>query len=96
MIPKIAVASAIALAGMASSLTAQSIIEVSCYRGPLKAVIWDRANPGFVESLVAYGFSNATANTMADGICRNPVFVDDPKKLAPAVQAIVAATPKDG
>lgn len=92
----VAIISAALLLGVASSATANGAINVSCYRGPWEAVIWDRANPKFVESLETYGYSNATAGLLADSICRNPSLVDHPDRVAPAVRAMLAATPKDG
>ncbi|MDU8926506.1 hypothetical protein RXV86_03825 [Alisedimentitalea sp. MJ-SS2] len=90
------IVSAATLFGLVGSAAAKTTINVSCYRGPLEAVIWDRANPKFVDSLVSQGYSSATASVLADSICRNPGLVANPDRIGPAIRAMIAATPKDG
>ena len=36
-------------------------ITISCYRGPLAAVVWDRPNAVFIDDLVRYGYTAADA-----------------------------------
>lgn len=80
----------------ASQAVANSSILVSCYRGPWKDVVWDRANPQFIDSLVAAGYSYTTANAVGERICRDPDLVDRPEDLRREVQRILRVTPKDG
>jgi hypothetical protein len=93
---KVAIVSAVMFLGTAGSLAAETAIHVSCFRGPLKAVIWDRANPEFIESFVTYGYSRKTAMALADSICRDQNLVDPSDDMVAAVRALMAATPKDG
>ena len=81
---------------IASQAVAQTTIAVSCYRGPWKDVIWDRPNPQFIGSLVAAGYSSATASSIATRVCRNPNFVDRPGAMANEVQWILQTVPLDG
>lgn len=57
------------------------VIHVSCYRGPWKEVIWDRPNAVFLDSLRAIGYDYATAEAIAERICRDPALVGNREGL---------------
>jgi len=65
-------------------------ITVSCYRGPWKAVIWDRPNAVFIESLVAVGYDYANANAIGETVCRDAALVDNPEGLRTTMRRIYA------
>ncbi|WP_234172713.1 hypothetical protein [Ruegeria pomeroyi] len=69
---------------------AQEPIVISCFRGPWKEVIWDRANVNFVDSLVSVGFSLGNAQGIAERICRDPQLVDDPEAMIRKLRSIMA------
>ena len=79
---------------MADTAKADSYILVSCYRGPWNEVIWDKANPNFVKSLIDAGYNTTEATSIADYICRDPRLVDNPIALAKEVRAAVRAAPR--
>lgn len=64
-------------------------IHISCYRGPWKEVIWDRPNPVFIDSLVAAGYSYATAHAIAERICRDPALVQNPGSMSHKLRQIL-------
>ncbi len=67
-------------------------ILVSCYRGPLKVVAWDRPTLTFIDSLVAAGYSYGDAAAIGDRICRDEALVDDPDAIKAEMRRIHAAT----
>ncbi len=69
----------------ATQSIAQTKIIVECYRGPLDRVVWDKAEPNFINSLIDAGYSNSQAVVFADGICRNPDLLRNPSKIRAAV-----------
>ena len=69
---------------------AGSEVRVSCYRGPWDVVIWDRANPEFVDSLEANGVDPTEAQLLADSICRDQRLVDNPEAMAEAVRRLLS------
>lgn len=46
-------------------------INISCYRGALKTVAWDRPNAVFVEDLINYGYTWKEAHTIGERVCRD-------------------------
>lgn len=56
-------------------------IYVSCFRGPWKEVIWDRANPNFIDSLVNIGYDFPTAHAIGDRVCRDASLVGNPEAM---------------
>lgn len=66
------------------------IVLVSCYRGPWEAVIWDRPNPIFIETLEATGLSSKDAIRIAEAVCRDPRLVGNRAAMAKQVQRLVA------
>lgn len=81
------------LVGFSSAATAQNPIVISCYRGPWKEVIWDRANVVFVESLVSAGYDVITAQGIAESICRDPQLVDHPEEMKDALRTVMKKYP---
>lgn len=75
------------------NVTQSHRIELSCYRGPFKDVIWDRAYPNFVASLESYGYPRYQAQLMADSICRDPSFIDNPDAMKTSVIEMIKQTP---
>ncbi|MFD0978960.1 MULTISPECIES: hypothetical protein [Tropicimonas] len=79
---RVALAAGLTL-GLASSAMAQmksipspaddnpNQINVSCYRGPLKTVAWDRPNAVFIEDLVQLGYSFQEAHAIGERVCRD-------------------------
>ena len=67
-------------------------IVVSCFRGPMKVVAWDRPNAVFVDSLVAAGYGYEEASAVAERICRDEALVDDPEALKAEMLRIYNAT----
>lgn len=84
-----------ALTVSAGAAQAQSDVRVSCYRGPWKQVIWDRANPDFIASLEVHGLSAVDARVIADSICRDPRLVNNPEGLAGEVRRVLSRTRRD-
>ncbi|MBY5987634.1 MULTISPECIES: hypothetical protein [Roseovarius] len=87
-------AAAAAFLVMADTAKADTYILVSCYRGPWTEVIWDKANPNFVDSLVQAGYSPQEATSIANYICRDPRLVDNPIALAKEVRSAMANAPR--
>ncbi|PRY25421.1 hypothetical protein CLV78_102600 [Aliiruegeria haliotis] len=46
-------------------------INISCYRGALKTVAWDRPNAVFIEDLLSYGYTWKQAHTIGERVCRD-------------------------
>lgn len=69
------------------------VVTVSCYRGPLRDVIWDHPEAIFTESLVAVGYDYTNALAIANQICRDITLVDNVGALKAAMEAIIAAAP---
>ncbi|WP_102107509.1 hypothetical protein [Oceaniglobus roseus] len=57
------------------------VVTVSCFRGPWKEIIWDHANPVFIDSLVNVGYSYESASAIANRICRDKSLVNDNEAL---------------
>ncbi len=94
MFKSVLCAAAAAFIVMADTAKADTYILVSCYRGPWNEVIWDKANPDFIQSLVQAGYGEQEATSIANYICRDPRLVDNPIALAKEVRAAVANAPK--
>ena len=75
---------------------ARGTVVASCYRGPLKQVIWDRPNAIFVESLTSVGYRHAEAYAIAEQVCRNQDLVDRPEAMSKEVRRILRTSPPDG
>lgn len=75
---------------MADTAKAETYLLVSCYRGPWTEVIWDRANPEFIRSLEAHGYTTADATRIADSMCRDPRLVYNPTAMAREVRAVTS------
>ncbi|QPM91986.1 hypothetical protein [Pseudooceanicola algae] len=50
----------------------------SCYRGPWEDVIWDKANPEFMETLMQNGITPDAAEEIGERVCRDPALVGKP------------------
>ncbi|WP_338548858.1 hypothetical protein [Roseovarius phycicola] len=66
-----------------------NVVLVSCYRGPWEAVIWDRPNDIFIETLEANGLSTQDAIRIAEAVCRDPRLVGDRDAMVKQVQKLV-------
>lgn len=74
--------------------TAQPVtIQIACFRGPWREIIWDRAEVGFTDSLVAYGYSFAEADAIGTRVCRDPDGVDNPQHMVDMVRHILRTQP---
>ncbi|MBT0957919.1 hypothetical protein IV417_11000 [Alphaproteobacteria bacterium KMM 3653] len=60
-------------------------IHASCYRGPLKAMIWDRPDGTFVEDLISFGYDPANAQAIATMLCRDQTLVGNPGRFRAAL-----------
>ena len=69
----------------------KNVVLVSCYRGPWEAVIWDRPNPEFIQSLEDNGFSTTKSIEIAEAICRDPRLVNNPDLTAEQVRRLTSA-----
>lgn len=69
------------------------VITVSCYRGPLDDVIWDRPNPVFTDSLVTAGYTFPEAHAIAERVCRDPGSVGQPGALSATMSDILRRSP---
>jgi len=69
------------------------VILVSCYRGPLKKVIWDRPEPAFIDSLVAVGYDYPTAHAIGERVCRDSALVNNRAALRQTMRDIYYASP---
>ncbi|MBS0124592.1 hypothetical protein [Thetidibacter halocola] len=66
----------------------QTVITVSCFRGPWNDVIWDRPNSNFVDSLVNAGYTFETAHAIAERVCRDDKLVGNPEALKATMERI--------
>lgn len=96
----VATAALLSTGGMASAdhhaagATNQAgVITISCFRGPWEEVIWDRPEPVFVDSLVAYGYSFPEAHAIAERVCRDAAGVDRPDVSTEVLLGILRASP---
>lgn len=71
-------------------------IVASCFRGPLKHVIWDRPNPEFIDSLVGYGYSYEAAFAIAERVCRDQTGVGRPGHMVEATTRAIREEPPVG
>ncbi|WP_068109810.1 hypothetical protein [Tropicimonas marinistellae] len=46
-------------------------INVSCYRGALKTVAWDRPNAVFIDDLLQLGYTPEQADAIGNRVCRD-------------------------
>jgi hypothetical protein len=82
------------VAGSASATEIQpGVVTVSCWHGPWQAVIWDRPNPVFVESLIAVGYDYPNAYAIAQRICRDPEGVGRPDYLKAEMEKVLGEAP---
>lgn len=68
-------------------------ITISCYRGPLKEVAWDRPNAVFIDDLVQLGYSLTEASWLGERVCRDEYGVFDPEYLATRFKQLMAENP---
>jgi hypothetical protein len=77
-----------------SHATAQrATIQIACFRGPWREIIWDRAEVAFTEDLVAYGYSYAEADAIGTRVCRDPRGVDTPQALTDILRDVLRTQP---
>ncbi len=69
------------------------VITVSCFRGPLEAVIWDHPEGVFVDSLVAAGYDFPTAHAIAERICKDSRLVNNKELLRQTMREVYYASP---
>lgn len=67
-------------------------IVVSCFRGPMKVVVWDRPTTRFVDSLVDVGYSYGDALAIGERICRDETLVGNPGALSAEMRRIYDET----
>lgn len=77
------------------TVSSTGTVVVSCFRGPLSAVIWDHPNSKFIDTLVTAGYDFDTATAIAERICRDQSLVGHPERLrAEAVRVLQNAPEK--
>jgi hypothetical protein len=69
------------------------VIVVSCYRGPYKKVIWDKANPSFISSLMTVGYDRASAEAIGTRVCRDQSLVGNPHGIRAVMTQIYQQSP---
>ncbi|MEO1138707.1 MAG: hypothetical protein AAFW87_04545 [Pseudomonadota bacterium] len=94
MFKSLILAASAAFLVMADTAKAETYILVSCYRGPWTEIIWDQANPEFIQSLQDAGYGAQEAESIANYICRDPRLVDNPIALAKEVRAVMRSAPR--
>jgi hypothetical protein len=67
-------------------------ITISCYRGPMRTVAWDRPNAVFVDSLMRRGYSIEQAEAIGSRVCRDEYGVHDPDHLVATLNRLLAET----
>ncbi len=68
-------------------------INISCYRGALKTVAWDRANSVFIEDLKQIGYSYERATVIAEHVCRDEYGVRNPSHQIEQLREILRTDP---
>lgn len=71
-----------------------NVITVSCFRGPWEQVIWDRANPVFIDSLIEVGYDYPTAQAIGERVCRDQSLVRNPDGLKNEMVRIYVESPQ--
>ncbi len=82
-----------------NSLTTEAptvTVTISCFRGPLDQVIWDRPKAEFIDDLVGIGYSYANANAIGERICADQEGVSDPQYLRAHLISILRSFPAAG
>ncbi len=90
-------AAALAAPAVASEMPSQpggdsGAITISCYRGPLRDVIWDRPNAVFIDSLMRRGYSIEQAEAIGNRVCRDEYGVFDPDHMVETLTRLLART----
>ncbi|OWU70547.1 hypothetical protein ATO3_19995 [Marinibacterium profundimaris] len=73
--------------------TAPNQITISCFRGLVDAVVWDRPNAVFVDDLVRIGYEYPQAYAIAQTVCRDEYGVNNPGYMTQRLQQLMATTP---
>lgn len=68
-------------------------IRISCYRGPLREVIWDRPNAVFIDDLVQIGYSLSEASWLAERVCRDEYGVYDEAYIVDRFRILMKQNP---
>jgi len=69
------------------------LINISCYRGWLETVAWDRPNSVFVEDLVQLGYTRDQAMVIGEQICRDEYGVRNPSHQISQLRQILRDDP---
>ncbi|MEM1428752.1 MAG: hypothetical protein AAGG09_04770 [Pseudomonadota bacterium] len=68
-------------------------INISCYRGWMDAVAWDRANSVFINDLLQLGYSYEKATVIAEHICRDEYGVRNPDHQRKQLREVLRTNP---
>lgn len=71
-------------------------LRVSCYRGALRTVAWDRPNAVFIMDLLQLGYDNDEAAMLAELVCRNIRGVRNPEYQTQRMRLILQKHPPGG
>ena len=69
------------------------VVVVSCFRGPWRETIWDHPEAIFTDTLRAVGYDYATAESIANRVCRDYNLVGDDAALKAEMERIIAESP---
>lgn len=67
-------------------------VTISCYRGPLRDVVWDRPNAVFLDSLMRHGYSVEQAEAIGNRVCRDEYGLDNPDHMIATLTRLMAET----
>lgn len=70
-----------------------NLVNISCYRGWLDTVAWDRPNSVFVEDLVQLGYTRSKATVIGEQICRDEYGVRNPQHQIAQLRQILRDDP---
>lgn len=70
-----------------------SKINISCYRGAMKTVAWDRPNAVFLDDLVQLGYSREMASNIGERVCRDEYGVRNPDHQVRSLLKILRESP---
>jgi len=68
-------------------------VNISCYRGWVDAVAWDRANSVFIDDLRQLGYSFQEATVIAEHICRDEFGVRNPAHQIEQLREVLRTNP---
>jgi len=68
-------------------------ITISCYRGAVKTIAWDRANAIFIDDLRRLGYTFEQATVIGERVCRDEYGYKNPAYLRETLLRLMRETP---